>query len=99
MDQILAKALESFLTGGIPGAILVFILLKIGPTVYAFRDSVVASIERLEEAQDRSTKADLLRLVANPLISDGLKEAARGLIQEIDHAALERCDRSQVKSP
>lgn len=97
MDEITKSLISSLASGGVPGAILVFILVKIAPAVAAFRDGVIASIGRLEEAVDRSTRADLLRLVANPLVADTLKEAARGVIQEIDLAEKARQDQPKPK--
>lgn len=86
MDQFLNKALESLLTGGVPGTILAFILWKIAPAVSKFRDDIVAALRRLEEAVDRRARADLIRLATDPMVSEKLKDAAREILQEIDNA-------------
>lgn len=106
MDEITKKLLESLLSGGVPGSILVFILWKIAPTVALFRDKMVdsirrleESIRRLEEAVDRRNHADLLRLAANPLISDTLKDAARDIIRELDEAAKQRQKLTDASTP
>lgn len=65
-------------TGAI-GAILVWFMVRMEPRMKA-----------LEMAQDRSTRADLLRLVASAHVSPELKEEATSILREIEAATIVR---------
>lgn len=90
MDELTKRIADSFISGGIPGSILLFILWKIAPAVTAFRDEICASLRKLEEAVHRRAVVDLMRLAADPSVSERMKDAARELIKEIGTAEEER---------
>lgn len=89
MDELTKRIAESFISGGIPGSILLFILWKIAPAVGRFRDEICDKLRKLEEAVHRRAVVDLMRLAADPSVSERMKEAARELIQEIGAAEAE----------
>jgi hypothetical protein len=90
MDELTKRLVESFISGGIPGTILAFILWKIAPAVARFREEITAALRRLEEALHRRTVADLMRLAVDPAVSERMKDAARELIKEIGDAEAAR---------
>lgn len=76
MDEIL-KMLAS--GAGTAGVILAYQLL-----VTAKR------LLKIEEAIDRSTRTDLLRLVSSPHVEPEVKEAAAAILKEVDEASKAR---------
>lgn len=90
MDETFKALLQSFASGGIPGSILAFILWKIAPAVQAFKSELVIGLRRVEEALDRSTRADILRLVASPHVSDSVKQVTADIIKDLDAAQAQR---------
>lgn len=59
---------------GVAGVILGYYLWRLEPRLVA-----------IEHAIARQGKIDLLRLAASPHVATELKEAARSIIEEIDH--------------
>lgn len=97
MDEFLKSIPTIISTSGVAGVVLWYYLTRIVPSLDAFKNSVwteIAAIrgdaKRMEEAMDRATKADLLRLIASPHVSDAVKDAAADVIKDVDEAKTKR---------
>lgn len=77
MEEYLLKSIAT--AGGIGGLYLVGLMIFIGKRLL-----------RMEEAMDRLTKMELIRLVASPHVGPELKEAAASLIKEVEVAEQRR---------
>lgn len=77
------ELLKSLASGGIPGIILAILLWKFLPALTEFRDEVRANQRFIRDAIDRSSKADMLRLIASPHVADSVKSAAAELVDQI----------------
>lgn len=69
IENLVAQALVQ---AGVLGPVLVWFMLR-----------AEARLERLERAQDRLTRAQMLTLIARPDVEEPIKHQARILLQEI----------------
>lgn len=90
MDEFWKTALTALSSAGVAGAVLAWYLVKFEPAQKAMRDEFwrEMGLLRLELAKISAalyafSKADMLRLIASPHVSDTVKEAAAALVKDI----------------
>lgn len=103
MDDLFTKVVAPFLNSGIAGAILLVIFWKFLPAIEAFKQAMWSEMAKnrdemrnLEDAFDRATKTNLLRLIASPLVASSVKESAAEILKDVDSASAAR---SEAKDP
>lgn len=72
--------LKPLASSGITGLILAILLWKFLPALSQFRDEVRTYLAFIRDSIERSSKADMLRLIASPHVADSVKEAAAEIL-------------------
>ncbi len=90
MDDFWKTALTALSSAGVAGAVLAWYLVKFEPSQKAMREEFWAEMQKLRAELSKNTaalymfsKADMLRLIASPHVSDTVKEAAADLVKDI----------------
>lgn len=94
MDEFWKTALTALSSAGVAGIVLGWYLIKFEPSQKAMRDEFWKELDGLKkEIRDgfskiatalyMISKADMLRLIASPHVSDSVKEAASALVKDI----------------
>ncbi len=90
MDEFWKTALTAFSSAGVAGCVLAWYLVKFEPSQKAMRDEFWramdgqrAELAKISAALYVFSKADMLRLIASPHVSDSVKEAASELVKGI----------------
>jgi hypothetical protein len=79
------------------GALVCWILWKLIPTLEAkfaaltvtietLKDDICSGLRKMEDAMDRATATDLLRLAASPLINPEIKERVAAILEDLKTA-------------
>lgn len=105
-DGTMEELFKSLASGGVTGAILAIILFKIAPAVKEQGELIRAEMRRMqdelrkmEDAIDRATRADLIRIVASPHVLDSVKDAATVALVEVEAAISDRSQQRRLNAP
>lgn len=90
MDDFWKTALTALSSAGVAGAVLAWYLIKFEPSQQKMRaefweeiGKLRSELSKISAALNLFSKADMLRLIASPHVSDTVKEAAAALVKDI----------------
>lgn len=94
MDEIWKTLINNIATAGVAGAVLAWFLMQFKPENDKLRDEIRNGFSKTQDALDRATRANLIRLAVSALTSPEVKKAAEELNVEIDTATADRAKES-----
>ena len=84
------EPLTPLLNLGAVGAVLAWVLWRLEPRLERSDQAMAARFERIEQALDRLTRAQLLMLISQPAVEEPVRQQAHQILEEMNgHDAAE----------